>query len=69
MTFQAPNSNVGGFQQPNAFFNPNLLKDPVASMAVKYGSNLADQGKEYVSQNVIKLLNHIQQRIKFNEFR
>jgi hypothetical protein len=29
-----------------------LFNDPVASMAVKYGSTLADQGKEYVSQNV-----------------
>jgi hypothetical protein len=53
-SFQAPNNNIGGFQQPNAFFNPNLLNDPVASMAVKYGSNLADQGKEYVAQNVIQ---------------
>lgn len=29
-----------------------LFNDPVASMAVKYGSTLADQGKEYVTQNV-----------------
>ena len=41
-------------QQP--FFNPlqpnNLFNDPMANMAVKYGANLADQGKEYVAQNV-----------------
>ena len=42
------------------FYNPlqtnvnNLFSDPVASMAVKYGSSLADQGKEYVAQNVDK---------------
>jgi hypothetical protein len=47
-------------QQPSAvpFFNPlqpnNLFSDPVASMAVKYGANLADQGKDYVAQNVDK---------------
>ncbi|CAF1084082.1 unnamed protein product [Brachionus calyciflorus] len=43
---------------PSPFFNPlqaqNLFNDPVASMAVKYGSNLADQGKEFVQQNVDK---------------
>ena len=30
----------------------NLINDPMASMAVNYGSALADKGKEYVSQNV-----------------
>ena len=34
--------------QPGA----NLFNDPMANMAVKYGANLADQGKEYVAQNV-----------------
>lgn len=34
--------------QPHAFFS-----DPVvSSMAAKYGANLADQGKEYVTKNV-----------------
>ncbi len=32
----------------------NFLNDPVASMAVNYGSTLANQGKEYVAQNVDK---------------
>lgn len=47
-------------QRPQVpFFNPlqgtnNLFSDPVASMAVKYGSSLADQGKDYVTQNVDK---------------
>ena len=47
-------------QQSVPFFNPlqasanNLFSDPVASMAVKYGSSLADQGKDYVTQNVDK---------------
>lgn len=46
-----PQANV-----PTQFFNPsqNFLNDPVASMAMKYGSNLADQGKEFVQQNVDK---------------
>jgi hypothetical protein len=43
-------------QQQQPFFNPmqqaNLFNDPMANMAVKYGANLADQGKEYVAQNV-----------------
>jgi len=38
--------------QPHAFFS-----DPVvSSMAAKYGANLADQGKEYVTKNVDKWL-------------
>ena len=45
---------------PQPFFNPlqqnNLFNDPVASMAVKYGANLADQGKEYVAQNVRNII-------------
>jgi hypothetical protein len=35
--------------QPNAIFNDPM----VSSLAVQYGANLADQGKEYVSKNVI----------------
>jgi hypothetical protein len=44
--------------QPQLFYpnsnNPavNLLSDPMAAMAVKYSSHLADQGKAYVAQNV-----------------
>jgi hypothetical protein len=52
-------------QQAVPFFNPlmqqqqqqqnqNLFSDPVANMAMKYGSSLADQGKDYVTQNVDK---------------
>jgi hypothetical protein len=47
------------FQNQQLFFNPgpnnpavNLLSDPMAAMAVKYSSHLADQGKAYVAQNV-----------------
>lgn len=37
----------------NGIYNPNqIFNDPMASMAMKYGSSLADQGKEYVTQNV-----------------
>lgn len=41
---------------PQMFFNPqaNIFSDPVASMAVQYGSTLAGQGKEFVAQNVDK---------------
>lgn len=58
MAYETPNPKAANApQQPQpqmAFFNPqnNLFNDPVASMAVKYGSTLADQGKEFVSQNV-----------------
>jgi hypothetical protein len=33
----------------------NLVNDPMAAMAVNYGSALADKGKAYVSQNVKKI--------------
>lgn len=41
-------------QQQNGIYNPadQLFNDPMANMAVKYGSSLAGQGKEYVTQNV-----------------
>jgi hypothetical protein len=35
--------------QPNM---NNIFSDPMAGMALKYSSNLADQGKEYVAKNV-----------------
>jgi hypothetical protein len=55
-----PINNPQIFNQPSnhAIFNPlqhnveNLMNNPMASMAVNYGSNLADQGKDYVSKNV-----------------
>lgn len=38
-------------QPPMQFYNP--LSNPVAaSIAAQYGANLADQGKEYLAQNV-----------------
>ena len=42
-------------QQPGLLYNPaaQIFNDPMANMAVKYGSSLADQGQEYVAQNVI----------------
>ena len=56
---QANNTAHQQMQPPiNQFYTPlqpdmnNLFNDPVASMAVKYGSSLAGQGKEYVAQNV-----------------
>ncbi len=30
----------------------HVFNDPMAGMALKYSSNLADQGKEYVAKNV-----------------
>lgn len=37
-----------------AFPGQQYLSDPMANMAMQYGGNLADQGKEYVQQNVSK---------------
>lgn len=38
---------------PNAAFpGQQYMSDPVASMAMQYGGTLADQGKEYMQQNV-----------------
>jgi len=43
-------------QQQPGIYNPasvnQLFNDPMASMAVQYGSSLAGQGKDYVAQNV-----------------
>lgn len=48
-----PNSQT---QQQPSLYNPadvnRLFNDPMANMAVKYGSNFAVQGKDYVAQNV-----------------
>lgn len=51
--FQNGNQYQQQQQQPG-IYNPaaQLFNDPMANMAVKYGSSLADQGKEYVTQNV-----------------
>jgi len=37
-----------------AFPGQQYLSDPMANMAMQYGGNLADQGKEYVQQNLEK---------------
>ncbi|XP_052827719.1 protein YIF1B-A isoform X2 [Octopus bimaculoides] len=52
-----PNSgpNPYGQQPPNINFpGGQLLNDPMASMAMQYGSSLADQGKEYMHKNIEK---------------
>ena len=49
-------------QVPQQYFSPmpqnveNIINNPAASLAFDYSKNLANQGKEYVSQNVIKIL-------------
>lgn len=54
--FQNGNHQQQQQQQQPGIYNPaaQLFNDPMANMAVKYGSTLADQGKEYVTQNVIR---------------
>ena len=42
--------NVGG--QGQQFAGQQFLNDPMASMAVQYGHNIAEQGKDYVHKNV-----------------
>jgi len=43
----------GGFGvQAMPFPGQNLMNDPMANMAMQYGSSLADQGKDYVNKNV-----------------
>lgn len=53
------NSQISANQQmpqQQGIYNPadmnQLFNDPMAKMAVNYGSSLAGQGKEYVTQNV-----------------
>lgn len=44
-----------GNYDPNAFAGmpgSQILNDPMANMAMQYGSSLADQGKDYVNKNV-----------------
>lgn len=51
---QTPQMNNQNQQMnQNGIYNPaEMFNDPMASMAVKYGSSLAGQGKDYVAQNV-----------------
>lgn len=39
-------------QPPAPFPGQQYMSDPMASMAMQYGGTLADQGKEYMQQNV-----------------
>jgi len=43
-----------GPQPTMSFPGEQILNDPMASMAVQYGSSLADQGKEYMHKNIEK---------------
>ena len=49
---QIPQQQHGNLFIPNNLAT-NLVTDPMAAMAVNYGSALADKGKEYVSKNVL----------------
>lgn len=40
------------YPPPQPFSGQQFFSDPVASMAMQYGSNLAGQGKEHVHKNV-----------------
>ena len=46
------NPQQPGPQGAPAFPGQQYLSDPMANMAMQYGGTLADQGKEYVQQNV-----------------
>ena len=48
-----PADHGAGWQQ---YGGQQLLNDPMANMAVQYGSNLADQGKDLVNKKVTLLL-------------
>ena len=39
-------------QQQTMFPGQTLINDPMASMAVQYGSQMADSGKEFVGKKV-----------------
>ncbi|XP_076441571.1 protein YIF1B-like isoform X2 [Babylonia areolata] len=41
-------------QQPSMYPGQQFFQDPMASMAMQYGTTLADQGKEYVHKNLEK---------------
>ena len=47
-------SGGGGFPPPQQAPYPGqqFFHDPMANLAMQYGTTLADQGKEYVNKNV-----------------
>jgi len=57
---QAPPGSYYGTPQPAApmpqFPGQQYMADPMANMAMQYGGTLADQGKEYMQQNVSRAL-------------
>lgn len=44
----------GGYPPQQQFPGQQFLSDPMAHMAMQYGTTLADQGKEYVHKNIEK---------------
>ena len=50
----APDQSGGWNQQ---FAGQQFLQDPMANMAMQYGTNLADQGKDLVNKKVINVTN------------
>lgn len=60
-SFGQPGINQGVYSaQPGAnpgFPGQQFLSDPMANMAMQYGQNLADQGKDMMHKNVRHSLN------------
>jgi len=54
MAYGAPPPQYGHPQPGMGFPGEQILNDPMASMAVQYGSSLAGQGKEYMHKNLEK---------------
>lgn len=52
---QNPYGGQPGPMQPG-YPGQNLMNDPMANMAMQYGASLADQGKDVVEKQVIKVI-------------
>lgn len=51
---QQYDQQAGGYPPQQQFPGQQFLSDPMAHMAMQYGTTLADQGKEYVHKNIEK---------------
>lgn len=50
--FIGPGFETTAYPSQQQFMGQQFFNDPMASMAMQYGTSLADQGREYVHKNV-----------------
>lgn len=50
--FIGPGFETTAYPSQQQFMGQQFFNDPMASMAMQYGTSLADQGRDYVHKNV-----------------